>query len=126
MDQQALGSGIYHYGRNKDSRNGKFAYTYRRYLQVIQNKMHTYRENANRDEESRAEPAAVYPGTGEMPRYMTLAAKYGLDNDMDIGNSGENEQTISQEYHAYVTAPCSPKNFNILKFWEVSDYMSGA
>lgn len=58
----------------------------------------------------------------EMPKYMTLAAQYGLDDDMDVGASGPgdtNKQTVEQEYQAYITAPLLPKNVNILKFWEV-------
>jgi hypothetical protein len=51
---------------------------------------------------------------------MSLAAQYGLNVDMNIGNSRNNEQTTEQEYQAYVTAPCSPGDTDILKFWEAS------
>ena len=62
-------------------------------------------------------PAAVL-GTDEMPAYMTLGAQYGIADEMDIaGNSGQ--QTIEQEYQAYITAVTSPKTINILGFWEV-------
>ena len=51
--------------------------------------------------------------------YMELVAEYGL-NDMSIGNPDDNpEQTIEDEYRAYVTAPLSPKKVTSLKFWEV-------
>jgi hypothetical protein len=60
------------------------------------------------------------PSAKDVPAYMSLAAQYGIDNDMDFGNSGQDEQqTIDQEYQAYVTASCSPKGTDILKFWEV-------
>ena len=55
-------------------------------------------------------------GTNLAP-YMTLAVKCGLtDDDMDIGNSGVNEQTVEQEYQAYIMAPLSPKMTDIIKF----------
>jgi hypothetical protein len=42
---------------------------------------------------------------------------------MIIGNPGENQQqrqqTVDEEYQAYVTAPCSTKDVHPLKFWEV-------
>jgi hypothetical protein len=62
-------------------------------------------------------PSAV-PSTDEMPAYMTLGAQYGIADEMDITvNSGQ--QTIEQEYQAYITAVTSPKTTNILGFWEV-------
>lgn len=57
---------------------------------------------------------------GEMPAYMSLAAQYGLEDDMTIGRSGGQEQTVEQEYQAYITAPLSPVDMPILKFWEAS------
>lgn len=54
-----------------------------------------------------------------VPTYMSLAAQYGLDDDMDMSNLGNQGQTYEQEHQAYVTAPCSPPNTNILKHWEV-------
>jgi hypothetical protein len=57
---------------------------------------------------------------GEVPKYMSLAAQYGLEDDMNFNdNSGQDEQTVDQEYQAYVMAQCSPKGTDILKFWEV-------
>jgi DNA-directed RNA polymerase specialized sigma24 family protein len=64
------------------------------------------------------------PHAGETPKYMSLAEQYGLGSDMDVGDSGANEQTIEQEYQAYITVPLSPKNINILKFWEVHSYVN--
>lgn len=58
-----------------------------------------------------------------LPAYMSLAERYGLvDDDMDIGNSGTNEQTVEQEYQAYITSHLSPKTSDIIKFWEASNH----
>ena len=54
-----------------------------------------------------------------MLTYMSLATQYGLNDEMDIGGSSTNVQTIKQEYQAYVMASLSPKSIDILKFWEV-------
>lgn len=54
-----------------------------------------------------------------MPTYMSLAAQYGLSDDMEIGGSDERQQTTEQEYQAYITAQPSPRNIDVLKFWEV-------
>jgi hypothetical protein len=51
-------------------------------------------------------------GTEETEKYFSIADKYGID-DMDIGESGESEQTVEQEYQAYITAPLSSKTVNI-------------
>ena len=61
--------------------------------------------------------------TGEIPRYMRLAEQYGL-SDMVIGDSHQNEQTVVQEYQAYIMVPLSPRDVNILKFWEVCNNVS--
>jgi hypothetical protein len=63
----------------------------------------------------------VAPILGESPAYMTLDAQYGLvDDDLAIGGATTQEQTVEQEFQAYVTAPLSSPNIDILKFWEVS------
>ncbi len=54
------------------------------------------------------------------PRFLSLAQQYGYNDDMQISGSNQREQTIEQEYQAYVTAPCSPGNVDILKFWKVN------
>jgi hypothetical protein len=77
-------------------------------------------------EESLAQGNPSYPRAREPPAYMSLAAQYGLSDDMDIGRPAGNEPTIEQEYQAYVTAPPSPKDVDLLKFWEVSDNIDGA
>ena len=80
-------------------------------------KMLEYREDTATEE--------VAPSTSkessEIPRYMSLAAKYGIRDEMDIGSSSStSDQTIEQEYQSYITAALSPKTIDIIKFWEVS------
>jgi hypothetical protein len=65
-------------------------------------------------------PPSRRKSTGVAPRYMELSSKYGLPSDLDIRNLGPKEQTVEQEYQAYVTSPCSEKTTDVLKFWEVS------
>ena len=50
---------------------------------------------------------------------MTLAAQYGLDNDMTIGNPGKYQQSVKEEYQAYITVPTLLGKVDPLKFWEV-------
>ena len=53
--------------------------------------------------------------------FMDLGAKYGLPEDIIIGNpSNSGEQMVEEEYLAYVTVPCSSRDVPSLKFWEVS------
>jgi hypothetical protein len=66
------------------------------------------------------------PGTEDMPRYMSLAAQYGIADEMEIGESNRLMQTIEQEFQAYITATLSAKNVDILKFWEVGGSINGA
>ena len=50
-----------------------------------------------------------------------LAEQYGIEDLMDFtDNSMPLEQSIDEEFAAYVTLPLSPKKTDILKFWEVS------
>jgi hypothetical protein len=72
------------------------------------------------DEQQQPGAGTMAPRTGEIPRYMRLAEQYGL-SDMVVGESHRNEQTIVQEYQAYITAPPSPRDVDILKFWEVGN-----
>jgi hypothetical protein len=82
-------------------------------------KMMKYRERAAAPEE---QPLLSSPpgSRANLPSY-SLAAKYGLSDDMDIGNPGVNEQTVEQEYQAYITAPLSGAKVDIIKFWEASN-----
>ena len=65
-------------------------------------------------------PASACPSVRDVPTYMSLTSQYDLEDDMSIGASGMQEQSIEQEYQAYITAPLSPIKMPILKFWEVS------
>jgi hypothetical protein len=78
-----------------------------------------YREKdgTNHNNKPPSEADRAYRGAGERPKFMSLAAQYGL-KDMDIGNSNGPQQTIEQEYQAYITVQ-PPKDINTLRFWEV-------
>jgi hypothetical protein len=83
-----------------------------------------YRERAAASEEQPPPSRSPSPSSGaNLPSY-SLAAKYGLSDDMDVGDPGANEQTVEQEYQAYITAPLSPRTTDIIKFWEVSNATS--
>jgi len=60
--------------------------------------------------------------------YMTLAVQYGLPTDMMIGTStsGKYQQTVKEEYQAYVMAPRSDRVSDPLMFWEACGDISGA
>jgi hypothetical protein len=80
-----------------------------------------YRERAGAEGQS-ASTTAAGPAVGTTPGYMSLRQQYGYDDDdMDFGGSNDTEQTVEQEYQAYVTAPLSAKHTDILKYWEVSN-----
>jgi hypothetical protein len=68
---------------------------------------------------------AADPGTEKLEKYWSIAAKYGLGEEMGMGvdESGGNEQTIDQEYQAYITGTTLRRNVNILNFWEVGDLL---
>jgi hypothetical protein len=58
---------------------------------------------------------------------MSLAEQYGYhDEDLEFGGPSDTEQTVEQEYQAFVTALLSAKYTDILKFWEVSHVVSCA
>jgi hypothetical protein len=81
--------------------------------------MNEYRVTTTTEETPLAD--LVAPCSRDLPVYMTLDAQYGLmEDDLEIGSSTTPEQTVEQEYQAYVTASLSPKKVDILKFWEVS------
>jgi hypothetical protein len=69
------------------------------------------------------QPESTPPGHSEhaeIPRYMLLAEKYGLSEDMAIGAAPDaDRQTIEEEFQAYIMAPLSPPSIIIVKFWEV-------
>jgi len=126
VGQQTLGSGLYHYCQNKDLRHSEFVYMElpQKWSSHISHKMSEYckKATANQDEE----PLFQQDPTYKVLKYMSLAAQYGLLDDMDIGDLGQSKQTINQEYQAYMMAPCLPKNTDPLKFWEVGGDTNGA
>jgi hypothetical protein len=77
-----------------------------------------YREDLSTTSEQ-SMPADADPDEGALPAYMSLAAHYDLEDEMTIGASDAQKQTVEQEYQAYITAFLSPKEMSILKFWEV-------
>lgn len=58
-------------------------------------------------------------GTETVPRYLSLAETYGLEDEMEIGESSGTSQSVEQEFQSYAMAPLSSKNVDLLKFWEV-------
>jgi hypothetical protein len=80
-------------------------------------KMEEYCENVTTEAETE-QPASK----DSQPGYMSLAAQYGLKDEMEIGGSTSSchQATIEEEYLSYITAPLSPASMDILKFWEVS------
>jgi hypothetical protein len=81
--------------------------------------MAEYRRKISGDHNEELPSQQAYTSPSKAPRYMELTSKYGLDDDLDIRNLGPKEQTVYQEYQAYVTAPSSDSSTDILKFWEV-------
>jgi hypothetical protein len=66
-------------------------------------------------------PASPFqaPDTKELPVYMKLGVQYGLVDEMDISNPSVSQQTIEQEYQAYIMVALTAKSMPILTFWEV-------
>jgi len=73
-------------------------------------------------------PGPIIPEAWGEPSYMSLPAKYQLD-DMEIGidmcNLGQNRPTVKQEYLSYVMPPFSVQSNDPLKFWEVGSGING-
>jgi hypothetical protein len=64
--------------------------------------------------------AAPTPQTKKFYGCMDLGLKYGLE-DMVIGGSDGPEQTVEQEYLAFVTSPLTPEgSINMLDYYAVS------
>jgi len=81
--------------------------------------MAEYRENTTEAETERVIPEDLQPG------FMSLAAQYGLGDEMEIGGSPHDQVTIEQEYSTYIAAALSPALVDIIKFWEVSLWIFG-
>jgi hypothetical protein len=83
--------------------------------------MHDYHEKNVAGKNEEQVDANTTDHTQEHERYFDIAAEYGLEDEMEIGDSGCNVQSVEQEYMAYTTAALSDKSVNTLKFWEVSN-----
>jgi hypothetical protein len=70
----------------------------------------------NGEEPAPTPAAAADLGIEEVDKYYSIAVQYGFEMDIDVSKGIE--QTIEQEYQAYITAPLMAGNVNILKFWE--------
>jgi len=88
--------------------------------------MSEYREKAAADSDE-VSPSQEGHTSPNAPMYMSLGAQYGFGDEMEIGNLvvNQHEQSVNQEYQAYLTAKCSPSDVNILNFWEVGDDIYG-
>jgi hypothetical protein len=74
---------------------------------TVTHQMLQYREKAT----SSGEPFTETPeAPSEVPRYMTLAAQYGLGDDMDITGSGAtNEQRLDRNIRDISQRHCQRK-----------------
>jgi hypothetical protein len=89
--------------------------------------MTEYREDAEKKNPSTNDEGPLIPAASRrLEAYMTLAAQYGLDDDMTIGNPGKYQQSVEEEYQAYITAPTLSGKVDPLKFWEVRGDVTGA
>ena len=85
-----------------------------------------YRERANQTSRDPAAPtvATATVHSTQSPAYMSLAAQYGLD-DMQFGAvEDSDQQTVEQEYQAYINAVPSKEGTDMLKYWEVGNYLT--
>ena len=91
-----------------------------------------YREWARKHHEKEAVIAAnsTLPGVADSthaiqqlqaPAYTTLAEMYSLDDMYFSTPDIVEEQSLEQEYQAYVTAPLSLARTDTLRIWEVCD-----
>lgn len=72
-----------------------------------------------RQQEVDPEETVRKPDAAEPPAFMTLAAQYGIAAEMDISSDDFDQPTVEQEYQAYLRSPSTPKNLNLVKYWEV-------
>ena len=88
--------------------------------------MREYREKIKSNSGQERFSQVVDTGATRRPEedsWMNLAHQYGL-GEMMPSKSGESEQTVDQEYEAYVTGQLADSN--ILQFWQVSRHFNGA
>jgi|ERR1700678_2312638 hypothetical protein len=87
--------------------------------------MSKYRQKMAKGATSSNRSPSVLPTSAPKAQYWEdLTSAYGLDNmdtDDTAGEAGQAEQTVLQEYHAYVKALLSAKGTDLVKFWVVSN-----
>jgi len=89
--------------------------------------MMKYREKAEKaTPNANDEEPPILAVSPKVEAYMTLAAEYGLEDNMTIGDPGKYQQTLEEEYQAYVTAPSLPRGTDPLRFWEACGDTNGA
>jgi hypothetical protein len=91
--------------------------------------MTEYREDAEKKNPSTStnnEGSSIAAVSHGEAAYMTLAAQYGLDDDMIIGIPGKYQRSVEEEYQAYITAPTLSGKVDPLKFWEVRGDVNSA
>lgn len=80
--------------------------------------MHNYR---NRDKPpGTAPPSLLNVPAGVVPAYDNIAEQYGVEEDPDDVDMSPLEQSVDDEYAAYMTAPRSPKGTDLIRFWQLS------
>jgi len=129
VDSQALGRRFHRCSREKNPRNGEFIYTRLPETRPhLSPKMSDYYTRETPTTDADTGPGPIIPEAWGEPSYMSLPAKYQLD-DMEIGidtcNLGQNRPTVEQEYLSYVTPPFSVQSNDPLKFWEVGSGING-
>jgi hypothetical protein len=83
-------------------------------------KMAEYREKSADSEDEERPVQDTHCGSNHVPRHMSLAAIYHIEEEMETGDDDEDAQTVEQEYQAYITGALSAKTVDVLKYWEVS------
>lgn len=56
--------------------------------------------------------------------YENLTKQYGLPDMEIVDPMDQEEQTVEQEYQAYITSPVAPTGTCSIKFWQVSSTAS--
>jgi hypothetical protein len=70
-------------------------------------------------------PLPAVGNSAQPPAYTTIAEQYGLqDMHFESASGSGEDQSVKQEFQAYVTAPLSPLLTNILKHWKVRIFCS--
>lgn len=99
-----------------------FVFTFLNGVSSSASKMAEYRKTSatshGEDEEQSARGGTDH-GRKDRPK-DPLKVRYGIEDELDTGDTDENVQTVEQEYQAYITGALSAKTVDLLKFWEVN------